>query len=157
MDINELEGAARDLKGKMKDGYGGLTGDTSTQVDGKIDQAAGKVQARFGGTVDQVNEAAAEAARKAAELAGDAGSAIRNAAKTVREEAKHAGEAVMETGARAGQAVGRTVQQQPLLSLIGVAAIGYLVSFLIHSPSSPLTPARPEPRYMPKLASRYLR
>jgi uncharacterized protein YjbJ (UPF0337 family) len=136
MDTNELEGAARDLKGHVKDGYGGLTGDAATQIDGKVDQVAGKAQARFGETIDQVNEAASEAARKAAELA------------------RQAGEAIHTTGARAGQVVGRTVQRQPLLSLIGVAAIGYLVSFLVHSPSSPLAPSRPEPR-LTRIASRF--
>jgi uncharacterized protein YjbJ (UPF0337 family) len=135
MNQNEIEGAARDLKGHVKDGIGGLTGDASTQIDGKIDQAAGKLQGRFGETIDQVNEAATEAARKAAEMAS------------------HAGETVYASGKRAGEAVGRTVQQQPLLSLIGVAAIGYLVSFLVHSPSSPLAP--PPPRTLPRLASRF--
>jgi uncharacterized protein YjbJ (UPF0337 family) len=143
MNTNELQGAARDLKGHVKDGYGGLTGDAATQIDGKADQVAGKVQARFGETIDQVNEAASEAARRAAELAGQAGATLRDAAKTVGAEARHAGEAV-----------GRTVQQQPLLSLIGVAAIGYLVSFLVHSPSSPLATSRPEPR-MTRIASRF--
>jgi hypothetical protein len=42
------------------------------------------------------------------------------------------------TWARVPANVGRTVQEQPLLSLIGVAAIGYLIGFLVHSLISPL-------------------
>ena len=45
---NNLEGKATDLKGKVKDAFGGLTGDTSTQAEGKWDQAKGKVQDTFG-------------------------------------------------------------------------------------------------------------
>jgi hypothetical protein len=44
-----------------------------------------------------------------------------------------------------GHHVDSAVKQQPLLSLIGVAAIGYAISFLIHSPSSPL--ASPKTHY----------
>jgi hypothetical protein len=60
---------------------------------------------------------------------------------------------VYETGAKAGQYVGRTVQQQPLLSLIGIGALGYLAAFLLHSPSSPLVPRPPE-RLADRLAQR---
>ncbi len=45
---NNLEGNAKDVKGKVKDAWGGLTGDTSTQAEGKLDQAKGKVQDAFG-------------------------------------------------------------------------------------------------------------
>jgi hypothetical protein len=41
--------------------------------------------------------------------------------------------------------VGGTVQQQPLLSLIGAAAIGYVIGFLIHSSTSPLA-VEPKPK-----------
>ena len=39
------------------------------------------------------------------------------------------------------------VKEQPLLSLIGVAAIGYAIGFLIHSPMSPLMPKPKTKRY----------
>jgi uncharacterized protein YjbJ (UPF0337 family) len=146
MDSNEFEGAAKDLKGKIEDGAGGLTGDSKLQAEGKLDQAAGKIQNRFGETIDQVNEAANAAARRAAELAGEVGHKLNDA-----------GEAIYETGQRAGEAVGRTVQQQPLLSLIGVAVVGYIAAFLIHSPSSPFAPPPPPPRDFRRLATRYLR
>ena len=45
---NNLEGTAKDLKGKIKDAAGGLTGDSSLQAEGKWDQAKGKVQDAFG-------------------------------------------------------------------------------------------------------------
>ena len=45
---NSAEGKADNLKGKIKDGVGGLTGDTSLQAEGKMDQAKGKVQDALG-------------------------------------------------------------------------------------------------------------
>jgi uncharacterized protein YjbJ (UPF0337 family) len=45
---NSLEGKGNDLKGKVKDAIGGLTGDTSLQGEGKLDQLKGKVQDAFG-------------------------------------------------------------------------------------------------------------
>lgn len=45
---NTVEGQAKNLKGKVKDAAGGLTGDTSLQAEGKLDQAKGKIQEGFG-------------------------------------------------------------------------------------------------------------
>lgn len=45
---NNLEGNAKDLKGKLKDAAGGLTGDSSLQAEGKLDQLKGKVQDAVG-------------------------------------------------------------------------------------------------------------
>lgn len=45
---NSVEGKMTDAKGKVKDAFGGLTGDTSTQAEGKMDQAKGKAQDSLG-------------------------------------------------------------------------------------------------------------
>jgi uncharacterized protein YjbJ (UPF0337 family) len=45
---NELKGAGNDLKGRLKDAAGGLTGDTSLQLEGKIDRLKGKAQGKLG-------------------------------------------------------------------------------------------------------------
>ena len=45
---NSAEGKATDLKGKVKDALGGLTGNTSLQGEGKLDQLKGKVQDTLG-------------------------------------------------------------------------------------------------------------
>lgn len=47
---NQLEGKGSDLKGKVKDAIGGLTGDTSLQGEGKLDQLKGKVKDTLGRT-----------------------------------------------------------------------------------------------------------
>jgi uncharacterized protein YjbJ (UPF0337 family) len=45
---NSAEGKAKDLKGRVKDAAGGLTGDSGLQAEGKIDRVKGKVQDEFG-------------------------------------------------------------------------------------------------------------
>lgn len=45
---NNLEGGATELKGKVKDSAGGLTGDSSLQGEGKLDQLKGKAQDALG-------------------------------------------------------------------------------------------------------------
>ena len=45
---NNLEGKGKDLKGRVKDAVGGLTGDTSLQGEGKLDRLKGKVQDTLG-------------------------------------------------------------------------------------------------------------
>jgi uncharacterized protein YjbJ (UPF0337 family) len=140
MNEDEIKGVARDAVGKVKDGVGGLTGDTNLQAEGKIDQAAGKIQGQYGTAKEQLSSATDALADKASDFASRAGSTMNDAAQTVRQQARHAGEKVYDVGSRAGEYVGHTVKEQPLLSLIGVAAIGYVVGFLIHSPMSPLAP-----------------
>jgi uncharacterized protein YjbJ (UPF0337 family) len=45
---NAVKGTATDIKGKIKDAAGGLTGRPALQVEGKIDQAVGITQKEFG-------------------------------------------------------------------------------------------------------------
>lgn len=45
---NSLEGKGGDLKGKLKDAAGGLTGDSSLQAEGKWDQLKGKAKDTLG-------------------------------------------------------------------------------------------------------------
>jgi len=138
MNEDEIKGTAKDAIGKVKDATGGLTGAPGLQAEGKMDQATGKMQGKFGDVKDQLGDAADTIAGTVSEFAGRAGSAMNDAAQMARRGAGQAWGTVYDAGARAGQYVGRTVQDQPLLSLIGVAAIGYAIGFLLHSTTSPL-------------------
>ncbi|WP_428492645.1 CsbD family protein [Rhodopila sp.] len=144
MNEDEIKGTARDAMGKVKDAAGGLTGDTGMQADGKVDQAAGKVQGQYGSAKEQLGGMA----DKASDYAGRAGGAMGDAAQAVRRKAGQAGETAYDAATHAGQYVGQTVQQQPLLSLIGIAAIAYAAAFFIHSPSSPLASEPPRRRFL---------
>lgn len=147
MNEDEIKGVAKNTVGKVKDAAGGLTGSPGLQAEGKIDQGAGKIQGQYGEAKDQLSDVAGTIADKAATFADKAGSTLRDAAQTMRHQAGQASEAVYGAGAQAGEYVGRTVKQQPLLSLIGTAAIGYAIGFLLHSPLSPLTPKPTSRRY----------
>ena len=56
MDKDRIEGSAKNIKGKIKEGVGKLTGDTKTEAEGKADQAEGKVQNTIGGIKDKARE-----------------------------------------------------------------------------------------------------
>ena len=58
MDQNRIEGAATNIGGKLKDAVGGLTGDTKTQAEGKMDQVSGQLQNAYGSAKDSAREAA---------------------------------------------------------------------------------------------------
>ena len=59
MDEDRIKGAATDFGGKVKDAVGGLTGDTKTQAEGKINQATGQLQNTLGSAKDAAREGAA--------------------------------------------------------------------------------------------------
>lgn len=53
---NSVEGKIDNVKGRVKDAVGGLTGDSSLQAEGKIDQIKGKVQDKFGEAQRKLDE-----------------------------------------------------------------------------------------------------
>jgi uncharacterized protein YjbJ (UPF0337 family) len=147
MEKNQVQGAAKDALSEVKDAFGGPTGDTSMQTEGKLERASGGLQDQVGAAKEQLASMANNVAEKMSDVAGRAGDTVRGAAQTVRREAGEVGEKVYHAGARAGHYADSAVKQQPLLSLIGVAAIGYAISFLVHSPSSPLASRRPKTHF----------
>jgi uncharacterized protein YjbJ (UPF0337 family) len=56
MDKDRVEGAAKQVKGNIKEGVGKLTGDAKTEAEGKADKAEGKVQSTVGGIKDKARE-----------------------------------------------------------------------------------------------------
>ncbi|MBE7211244.1 MAG: CsbD family protein [Gluconacetobacter diazotrophicus] len=61
VDENKVEGTVTEGIGRVKDAVGGLTGDTSTQAEGKFDQASGRVQAEYGDLLDDARDQLDEA------------------------------------------------------------------------------------------------
>lgn len=57
MDKNRIEGAAKELKGTIKEAAGKLTGNKKLEAEGKIDKAAGEVQSTVGKSKDAVRDA----------------------------------------------------------------------------------------------------
>lgn len=51
-DKDRIEGAAKNIGGKIKEGIGKVTGDEKLQAEGKADQIEGKTQNAIGGIKD---------------------------------------------------------------------------------------------------------
>jgi uncharacterized protein YjbJ (UPF0337 family) len=56
MTDDRIMGAVKNGLGRVEDAAGGLTGDLRTQARGKIDQAAGAVQEKFGKAREQAQD-----------------------------------------------------------------------------------------------------
>lgn len=57
-DHDRIEGTAKNIGGKIKEGVGKVTGDTKMQAEGKADQVEGKVQNTVGGVKDSLRDKA---------------------------------------------------------------------------------------------------
>jgi len=57
MDKNRIEGAAKELKGTLKEAAGKLTGNERLEAEGRADKAAGEVQGTVGKGKDAVRDA----------------------------------------------------------------------------------------------------
>ena len=58
MDENRVSGTARNVGCRAEEGLGRATGDLKTQVQGKLDQAAGAAQDLYGQTADVARDTA---------------------------------------------------------------------------------------------------
>ena len=78
MDENRLAGTAKNIGGKVEEGFGRVTGDTRIQVEGIANQAAGAVQDLYG----QARDTAADAAGAARDLAASLEKWLRHTIET---------------------------------------------------------------------------
>lgn len=56
MDKNRVEGAAKQVKGSVKEAIGKVTGNRTTQAEGAAEKLAGKVQSKVGEAADAVRD-----------------------------------------------------------------------------------------------------
>lgn len=56
MNQEQLQAAARELGGKIKEGVGTITGDAKTRVQGQMDQAAGQFQNNYGAAMQDLQD-----------------------------------------------------------------------------------------------------
>jgi uncharacterized protein YjbJ (UPF0337 family) len=68
MTDDRMAGTARNLGGKVQEGYGKVTGDAVSELKGKVNQAAGAAQDMYGQAADAVKEGASDAADYVATL-----------------------------------------------------------------------------------------
>jgi len=55
-DHDRVEGSAKHMGGKMKEGVGKMTGDEKLKMEGRTDQMKGKVQNTVGGMKDAMRD-----------------------------------------------------------------------------------------------------
>jgi uncharacterized protein YjbJ (UPF0337 family) len=58
MTDDRIAGTARNLGGKVQEGFGKVTGDTKTELQGKMNQASGSAQDLYGQAKDAASDAA---------------------------------------------------------------------------------------------------
>jgi uncharacterized protein YjbJ (UPF0337 family) len=68
MDENRVAGTAKNLGGKVEEGFGRVTGDAKTQAKGLYNQAEGAAQDLYGQAVDTAGEAAETVKRAAVSI-----------------------------------------------------------------------------------------
>ena len=56
-DQDRIDGALKNVGGKIKEAAGKMTGDEKLKAEGKADQLTGKVQNAFGGAKDSLRDA----------------------------------------------------------------------------------------------------
>jgi|ERR1700676_3167963 uncharacterized protein YjbJ (UPF0337 family) len=78
MNENRIEGAAKNMGGKLEEGFGRATGDVKSQVEGTVKQAAGAAQELYG----QARETAGDAAAVIRKQAGSFEQTIRDNLET---------------------------------------------------------------------------
>jgi uncharacterized protein YjbJ (UPF0337 family) len=75
MDENRVSGTARNVGGKVQEGFGRVTGDTQTQAEGIANQVGGAAQDLYG----RARDSAGDAADTALTAAGSFEKLLRNA------------------------------------------------------------------------------
>jgi uncharacterized protein YjbJ (UPF0337 family) len=112
MDKNRIAGSAKDFAGKVEAGVGNIADDAQSQTEGRFREATGKAQNLYG----QAKDAARDARDAAASYAK---SAYDNSGDTFRD---------------GSQALSKSVQENPLGSLIVAGGIGFALALLMTRP-----------------------
>jgi ElaB/YqjD/DUF883 family membrane-anchored ribosome-binding protein len=139
MDKHRAQDALKEGKEMLTDTAGQVLNalsDLATDAKGKLDQGKAKVeelQATAGDVVQQVKTAAQDFGEQAKSTVAKAGDVVQDFARQARDEVGPAADKVYQQGARAGDALIRNVEQNPLLALLIAGAIGYGLSYLIPS------------------------
>jgi uncharacterized protein YjbJ (UPF0337 family) len=134
MSENRIEGAARKEAGRVQGAVGALTGDTETEVRGKMNDVAGTVQNAYGKVQDKIQDGADEAFEAARGRAQALRGRLSEAADTVQSAygtaISQADETFAEVQTRAEAALGEIkayAREKPLMALGGAMVTGMLL------------------------------
>ena len=126
-----LQGSWNEIKGKLRNKWGQLSGDELQSFNGNVDQLVGMIQRKTG-------EARASVEHYLEELTSNGASALSQASDTVREYAQQASTAVQETTKKATESVRRgydeaeeMIRERPGESAAVCFGVGVLVGVLL--------------------------
>jgi uncharacterized protein YjbJ (UPF0337 family) len=126
-----LQGSWNEIKGKLRNKWGQLSGDELQSFNGNVDQLVGMIQRKTG-------EARASVEHYLEELTSNGASAFSQASDTVREYAQQASTAVQETTKKATESVRRgydeaeeMIRERPGESAAVCFGVGVLVGVLL--------------------------
>ena len=120
MDTDRIAGSAKEFSGKVEGTVGEIAGDTKTEAAGRAREAMGTVQNLYGQAKDAAREATDAAAGYAKQAYGNSGDTVRDGS----------------------QAIAKTVQENPIGSVLIAGAIGFALAMLMTR-----APRRPLPRW----------
>jgi len=110
MDNDRLEGAAKNIGGKIESAAGDLVGDNKTRTQGVTDQVAGSVQNAYGSVKDAARQVADQAPRYLDDALDSGQRYYRQGSQVVREQFGNVN----------------------LTEILLAGAAGYLLAWLIH-------------------------
>jgi uncharacterized protein YjbJ (UPF0337 family) len=126
-----LQGSWNEIKGKLRNKWGQLSGDELQSFNGNVDQLVGMIQRKTG-------EARTSVEHYLEELTSNGASALSQASDTVREYAQQASTAVQETTKKATESVRRgydeaeeMIRERPGESAAVCFGVGVLVGVLL--------------------------
>ena len=108
MDENRLEGAAREVGGKVESVVGAVTGDPKAKAQGYVDDTYGQAQQAYG----KIKDTAGQYADQAADF----------------------GSQLLDQIEDAGDYIAEQVDQRPVTAVLIAAAVGFLIA-LVTKPS----------------------
>jgi len=110
MSMNEdrFAGTARNVGGRVEQGFGRTTGDTKTEAQGAMKQATGAVQDLYG----QAKDAAGDAYEQAKDVAGDAARSVQQHAAPMEEFLRNA------------------IESRPYTSVVAALCIGWFIGWM---------------------------
>lgn len=120
MDKDRIVGSAKDFAGKAEGTVGNMAGDARTEAQGRFREASGTAQNLYGQAKDAARDAADVAVGYAKDTYDKSGDTLRGGS----------------------QAIARSVQENPLGSLLIAGGIGFALALLMTR-----QPRRPPPRW----------
>ena len=122
MNGDQVEGKIKEVGGELRQAAGTALGDDGMEARGAADSLTGKAQEAYGNVREKAHEAYDSARETVKEWADDAPEYLDRARESGRRYA-----------AQAGETVKTTVQEQPIATVLGGVAVGFLLGWLINS------------------------